>query len=552
MFRTPVLYFYTDVSCTDLIARLTSTCIPRARAIIITRSFAITRALLAARTSARRSPSFGSSPASPSSSNRRRLAAAACSHRGVMSSTTLKPAPDVHIDRAAFETSMTVRALRVPVEKTDAVLRALRGFALDVPRVKAVVRDPSEGRERERLVLLNDRVVDDSLQGVPEDKLSAVKAHVETFDMTTYEVPLTYEYFNAAQALSKLLPPGVEIPSSFETIGHVAHMNLRDEHAEYKYLIGKVVLDKNERLKTVVNKVGSIESEFRVPEWELLAGDPSLVTEVKQHGMTFKLDFGTVYWNSRLETEHKRLVDSFADTDVICDATSGVGPFSVPAAQRGIRCFASDLNPDCSKYLKINAQENRVKNLVKCYNMDARVFIKALLSPLASDDVDHEKAWVAHKAAHDAALSEFNAKKREAKEKKTPFRETKPKLVWAAAEDDGEPPAGSTFDHLITNLPASGIEFLDCLKGSFDRKVWAGRDLPMIHTYTFKAATETDDDVVRRGSGHLGAEITNATVSEVRDVSPNKLMVLLSFRITPDVAFPSENEETDAKRQRAN
>jgi tRNA (guanine37-N1)-methyltransferase len=74
----------------------------------------------------------------------------------------------------------------------------------------------------------------------------------------------------------------------------------------------------------------------------------------------------------------------------------------------------------------------------------------------------------------------------------------------------------------------------------------------MIHTYTFKAATETDDDVVRRGSGHLGAEITNATVSEVRDVSPNKLMVLLSFRITPDVAFPSENEETDAKRQRAN
>jgi hypothetical protein len=35
-------------------------------------------------------------------------------------------------------------------------------------------------------------------------------------------------------------------------------------------------------------------------------------------------------------------------------------------------------------------------------------------------------------------------------------------------------------------------------------------------------------------------------------VSPNKLMVLLSFRITPDVAFPSENEETDAKRQRAN
>ena len=46
-----------------------------------------------------------------------------------------------------------------------------------------------------------------------------------------------------------------------------------------------MLLDKNPRLKTVVNKVGSIESEFRVPTWELLAGDTSLETEVRQHGI---------------------------------------------------------------------------------------------------------------------------------------------------------------------------------------------------------------------------------------------------------------------------
>jgi len=154
--------------------------------------------------------------------------------------------------------------------------------------------------------------------------------------------------------------------------------------------------------------------------------------------------------------------------------------------------------------------------------------------------------------AYDAALEKFNAKKKAAKETKTPFRESKPKLVWAEA-DDGAPPAGATFDHLITNLPASGIEFLDCLKGSFDRRVWSNRKLPMIHTYTFKASTETDEDVVRRGERYLGASITNASVSEVRDVSPNKLMVLLSFRISPEAAFPGlEIDEAGAKRQRAN
>ena len=42
-----------------------------------------------------------------------------------------------------------------------------------------------------------------------------------------------------------------------------------------------------------------------------------------------------VYWNSRLETEHKRLVDSFRPGEVVLDVMAGIGPFAIPAAQRG-------------------------------------------------------------------------------------------------------------------------------------------------------------------------------------------------------------------------
>lgn len=42
-----------------------------------------------------------------------------------------------------------------------------------------------------------------------------------------------------------------------------------------------------------------------------------------------------VYWNSRLEREHQRLVAAFAPGEVVLDVMAGIGPFAIPAAQKG-------------------------------------------------------------------------------------------------------------------------------------------------------------------------------------------------------------------------
>ena len=47
------------------------------------------------------------------------------------------------------------------------------------------------------------------------------------------------------------------MPTSFESVGHIAHLNLRDELLPYKHVIGQVLLDKNSSIRTVVNKVAS-------------------------------------------------------------------------------------------------------------------------------------------------------------------------------------------------------------------------------------------------------------------------------------------------------
>ena len=98
----------------------------------------------------------------------------------------------------------------------------------------------------------------------------------------------------------------------------------------------------------MINKVDNVgtDNEYRTFKYELLAGDPSLEVEIKELDCTFRFDYSKVYWNSRLNTEHERLVKLFRPGEAVCDVMAGVGPFAVPAAKRGVFVWANDLNPN--------------------------------------------------------------------------------------------------------------------------------------------------------------------------------------------------------------
>ncbi|GBG58754.1 hypothetical protein CBR_g154 [Chara braunii] len=295
------------------------------------------------------------------------------------------PCRGMILDRSKFTKTLCVCGLRVPKTKCHVAQKILSGLLLDYPRVRHVVLDGVNADTR-LILLKEDFTAELGLNQFPERVISELEAAAAIVDsqllpqLVPYDVVLDYAYWPVDHVLKELLPRGCEIPSSFETVGHVAHLNLRDELLPYKTLIAEVLLEKNfPRIRTVVNKVATIENQFRVPELEVLAGDDNLETEVRQYGATFRLNFADVYWNSRLEFEHKRLVGLFKPGEVICDMFAGVGPFAIPAAQAGCLVHANDLNPRSAHYLAINAKLNKVSPRIRVYNLDARDFVQLLL-----------------------------------------------------------------------------------------------------------------------------------------------------------------------------
>ena len=152
-------------------------------------------------------------------------------------------------------------------------------------------------------------------------------------------------------------------PTSYEKVGSLLHVNLLDEQLPYKHLIGSVLLDKVPQCKTVVNKIGKIDTAFRTFDMEVLAGENNTHVSLNENGCRYDFDYSRVYWNSRLHHEHARLVKSFSPSDIVADMFCGVGPFSIPAAKKGCTVYANDLNPSCFYYLNRNVEKNHVQSI---------------------------------------------------------------------------------------------------------------------------------------------------------------------------------------------
>ena len=429
-----------------------------------------------------------------------------------------------------FETNTTYAALIIPSKRTSDIRKLLIEFLLHRPKTKNVYKiDEDEGdtNTERKIVLgstLNEKESIFDTNSVIKDLLleKDVNGNTDIIRKSKFCLKTIYDDFTVEEALRKILPweelstdndnNEFLIPSAFETIGHIAHVNLRDEHLPYRKIIGKVILDKNlPRITMVVNKIGNVQGEFRTFPMEVLAftKEPDYKVEVREEKCRFTFNFRDVYWNSRLMGEHKRIVQLIGRDNkkcvkngnnkkrkldevdkvieqpspkqiIVADVMAGVGPFSIPLTSshlhQNIIVHANDLNPKSYQYLNENSKLNKCQNLTT-YNIDGRKFI--------------------HHLSNENILPNY----------------------------------------IIMNLPADAPEFLNAFRGMW--KECVDRPTVLVHCFAEKEGLGSDDDVssydkaIVRCETALGCKLDRmgdeVNVHVVRDVAPKKNMLCVSF-----------------------
>lgn len=424
------------------------------------------------------------------------------------------------LDKDAFRKTIQVLAAKVAPQQTGVVLRdpALQGSILDLPRTPSAARAP----DGDRLVLF--RVAKE--EELPQQAKDFLRER--NLPLVTHALELTYDYWTVDDIIASILPEELvaEAPSGFATVGHIAHLNLRDEYIPYKHIIGQIILDKVSRIRTVVNKLNVIQNKFRVFDMELLAGEPDYVVTHNEQECTFTFDFTKVYWNSRLHSEHGRIVESFAPEDVIADVFAGVGPFAIPAGRKGCGVFANDLNPESFKYLQLNIAKNNVDELVIPSCEDGKEFIKTVILRALE-----------HPLPPAAPPISKSQKRKLQHAKRQPERPPSPPVARR-----------TRVTQFVMNLPDTAILFLGAFRGLLSPANVGGRDLsglytemPMVHCYCFTRESELDKaaaDIRQRVEHELGHPLGDeVSYHHVRSVAPTKEMFCISFRLPREVAF---------------
>ncbi len=152
---------------------------------------------------------------------------------------------------------------------------------------------------------------------------------------------------------------------AYEVIGDIALLEDPDLDTEKASRIADALLQTKPNIKTVLKPLTPVIGEFRVREFEVVAGGPRTETIHREYGCRYKVDLARAYFTPRLSTERSRILAWIKEGEIVVDMFAGVGPYSILIAKskKPSKVLAIDKNPDAVHYLRENVILNSAKNI---------------------------------------------------------------------------------------------------------------------------------------------------------------------------------------------
>ncbi len=164
------------------------------------------------------------------------------------------------------------------------------------------------------------------------------------------------------------------VQSSFDSLGDAAIIEVPEELKGKEKIIGLALMETNKSIESVYMKTGAHEGIFRVEPVKLIAGKKKKFATYKEHGCTFRISMGKVFFSPRLSTERKRISALIKEGEVVAALFAGAGPFPIVFAKNSKmeKAIAIELNPVAVEDMRQNIALNKVTGRVEPVSGDVK------------------------------------------------------------------------------------------------------------------------------------------------------------------------------------
>ena len=173
-------------------------------------------------------------------------------------------------------------------------------------------------------------------------------------------------------ALQEIIPEPLHrlVPERFEVIGDIAIISIPDELSPYQQAIASSLIAQRHNITTVLKRVSKRSGACRVAEFEPITGTKTR-TIYREFRFRYRVDLSHAFFTSRLAGERRRISAMVRPGEIVLVPFAGVGPFAIPAAARGAKVIAVEINPEACHLLKENSRLNRVEDRITVICGDA-------------------------------------------------------------------------------------------------------------------------------------------------------------------------------------